>query len=442
MYGLFPPLGIALLASILEKEGHYVKIIDCSAEGIFAEDIHKHIAEEYDFVGISALSQSAPSAYKIAQAIKTKMKNATVIMGGVHATAMPEEVINNPYIDICVRGEGEDVAKEIVSGKPLENIKGVTYRKNGKIMHNPDREVIADLDNYPLAAYHLLPMKKYRSMLGVAIKEPSIGLVVSRGCPGRCEYCFPNSLGNKVRIKSPHKILEEIFLLKDRYGIKEIDFYDDTFTFYKNKIIEICDLLITNRVGITWSCLTRVDFVDRDLLGQMRKAGCHQVMYGIESGSPQIRKGLNREINADFKKIIKMTQAAGIQIRATYMIGNYEETYNDVLETIKYAKYLDSDLAIFNICTPFPGTALYKRLEQEGRILTKNWEKYDFFNVVFLHTHLSKEEISGLYKKANIEFYFRPTVFIKHLKNLCNFIKSGLLFRIGFAIIRGMLNWN
>lgn len=442
MYGQFPPLGVALLASVLEKEGHHVKIIDCSAEQIFPGEIDRHITEEYDFVGISSLSQSAPSAYKIARALKTNMRNATIIMGGIHATAMPEEVIDNPDVDICVRGEGEDAIKEIVSGQALENIKGITYKKNGDIIQNPERDVIADLDAYPLPAYHLLPMKRYRSMLGVAIKEPSIGLVISRGCPGRCEYCFPNSLGKKVRIKSPNRILEEISLLKNEYGIKEIDFYDDTFTFYKSKIIEMCDLLVRNRVGITWSCLTRVDFVDRDLLQRMKRAGCHQVMYGIESGSPEIRKILNREISTDFKRIFKMTQAAGIQIRATYMIGNYAETYNDALETINYAKYLDSDLAVFNICTPFPGTALYKRLEGEGRILTRDWGKYDFFNVVFLHPHLSKEEIIGLYKKANIKFYLRPIVFIRQLKNLCNFSRLRLLFRIGLAFIRGILNWN
>lgn len=442
MYGLFPPLGIALLAAIIEKMGYFVKIIDCSAEDILPEDIAGRMEGEYDFVGISALSQSAPAAYEIARVVKSKNKNITVIVGGVHAAAMPEEVASNPYVDICVRGEGEETIKEIISRVPLENIKGISYRKNDLIIHNPDREIIQDLDVYPLPAYHLLPMRRYRSMMGVAIREPSIGLIISRGCPGECEYCFPNSLGKKVRIKSQKKILEEMLLLKNNYGIREIDFYDDTFTFFKNIIIEVCNTLIDHRVGITWSCLTRVDFIDADTLRLMKKAGCHQVMYGVESGSHKIRKKFKKNLNVDFKKVFKMTQRIGIQIRATYMIGNYDETYNDVLQTIEFAKHLDSDIAIFNVCTPYPGTTLYKRLDKEGRILTKEWDRYDFFNVVFAHPHLTGEEIIGLYKKAYLEFCLRPAVFIKQFRNLFSFARSRLLFRIGLAFIRGIINWS
>lgn len=441
MYGPFPPIGIALLASILEEMGHSVRIIDCFAENILPKDITKYIDDEFDFIGITALSQSAMAAYEIAKEIKAINKKNMVIMGGIHATAVPDEVASNPYIDICVRREGEETIKEIVSGVPLEDIKGVSYKKNGSIIHNPDRETILDLDAYPLPAYHLLPIHKYRSTLGVAIKEPSIGMIVSRGCPGKCEYCFANSLGTKVRIKSQKRILEEMFLLKNNYGIREIDFYDDTFTFFKNNIIEMCNTLIENKFRVTWSCLTRVDFIDQDILRLMKKAGCHQVMYGVESGSPKIRKKFNKNPDVDFKKVFRMTQRIGIQIRATYMIGNYDETYDDVLQTIKFAKYLDSDIAIFNVCTPYPGTALYKRLDQEGRILTKQWDQYDFFNVVFAHPHLTKEEIINLYKKSYLEFFLRPAVFIRQLRNLFIFDRLKLLFRIGIAFAKCVINW-
>ena len=442
MYGLFPPLGIALLAAIIEEMGYFVKIIDCSAENILPEDITWHMKGEYDFVGISALSQSAPAAYEIARAIKSKNKNITVIIGGVHATAMPEEVASNPHVDICVRGEGEETIKEIISQVPLENIRGISYRRNGSVVHNPDQEIIQDLNVYPLPAYHLLPMRSYRSMMGVAIREPSIGLVISRGCPGECEYCFPNSLGRKVRIKSQKKILEEILLLKNNYGVREIDFYDDTFTFFKSAIIEMCNTLIDHKVGMVWSCLTRADFINADTLRLMKKAGCHQIMYGVESGSHKIRKKFKKNLNVDFKEVFKMTQRIGIQIRATYMIGNYDETYNDVLQTIEFAKYLDSDIAIFNVCTPYPGTALYKRLDREGRIITKAWDQYDFFNVVFAHPHLTKEEIINLYKKAYLEFCLRPVVFIRQFVNLFSFTRSRLLFRLGLAFIKGIINWS
>jgi len=209
MYGVFPPLGLALLASVLEKEGHRVKIIDCSALEIHSQNILRYIKEEYDFIGISVLSHSAYSGYRIAEEIKKNMRDAVVILGGVHATAMPEEVITNPYIDICVRGEGEEAIKEIVAGCPLSRIKGISYKNNGSFVHNGDRDIILNLDSYPLPAYHLLPMNRYRSVLGIAIREPSIGLMASRGCPGNCEYCFPNSLGRKVRIRSPRRVFKD-----------------------------------------------------------------------------------------------------------------------------------------------------------------------------------------------------------------------------------------
>ncbi|MCX5694989.1 MAG: radical SAM protein [Candidatus Omnitrophica bacterium] len=440
LYGVFPPLGIALLASILEQDGHRVRIIDCAAHEIIPADIIKHISEKFDFIGITGASQSAPMSYELAKVIK-KNFDTPIIMGGIHATAMPDEVIGNPYIDICVRAEGEETIKEIVMNKALSTIKGISYKADGRVIHNPNREPIADLDSYPLPAYHLLPMKLYRSMLGVSIKWPSIGLIISRGCPGKCEYCYPNSLGDKVRMKSPGRILEELLLLKNDYRFKEVDFYDDTFTFFKNKVVEICDLLIQNKVGLTWSCLTRPDFVDEPLLKRMKEAGCHQLMYGIESGSSEIRKKINKKVDVDFKKIIKMTQRSGIQVRATYMIGNYDERYEDVLKTISFAKYVNSDLAVFNVCTPFPGTALYRRLEAEGRILTEDWSKYDFFNVVFKHPYLTAKEIIYLYKQANKEFYFRPIIFIRQLMALYNFNRMILLFRISIAIIKGLINW-
>jgi len=183
-----------------------------------------------------------------------------------------------------------------------------------------------------------------------------------------------------------------------------------------------------------------MDFIYKELLDHMKKARCHQVMYGIEYGNPEIRRKFNKNINIDFKKIIKMTQKAGIQIRATYMIGDYEEKYEDVLETIKFAKYLNSEIAVFNVCTPFPGTKLYKRLEAEGRILTKNWDKYDFFNVVFRHPNLSGEDIASLYKKANKEFYLRPIVFLRQANCFFSFSRLMALFRIVVALARGVIN--
>jgi len=235
--------------------------------------------------------------------------------------------------------------------------------------------------------------------------------------------------------------MEELLLLKNEYGIREVDFYDDTFTFYRDKIVEMCDLLISNKMRITWSCLTRPDFIDEKLLKHMKRAGCHQVMYGVESGSSNVLKALNRKMNVDFKSLFDLTRSNGVQIRATYMIGNYTETYKDVLSTIKYAKHLNSDYAVFNVCTPYPGTRLYKKLDTEGRITTKDWGKYDFFNVVFSHPSMSTEQITDLYKRANKEFYLRPIMFVRQLRNLLSFTRIKMVCKIVLGLARGVMNW-
>ena len=440
--GIYPPLGIALLSAILEEEGHNVRIIDCIAESINPDEINDHIHEKYDIVGITAFTNQAPSAYKLAKNIKHKFKDSIIILGGIHATILPEEVIGNPYIDICVRSEGEETVKEIVSGLKLDKIKGISYKnEHGENIHNSDRKYISNIDAYPLPAYHLLPMRKYHSNLGLAIREPSIGILVSRGCPNNCEYCYPHALGRKVRMKSSIKIMEEIILLKEKYGIREIDFYDDTFTVFQNKIVEICNLLIENKIDIVWSCCTRADYITENLLTQMKKAGCHNIQIGVESGSSKVRNAIGKNINVDYHKVFTKAKKAGIQVRATYMIGNYIETRNDILETIDFSKRINSELAIFNITTPYPGTLLYKRLEKEGRIKTNDWEKYDFYNVVFRHPNLSEDEIQELYKRAIITYYFRIIVMIRVLKKVIKPSIAKLIIYAIFNTIRGIIQW-
>ena len=173
----------------------------------------------------------------------------------------------------------------------------------------------------------------------------------------------------------------------------------------------------------------------------MKKAGCHNIQIGVESGNSKVRNAIGKNIDVDYHNVLAIAKKVGIQVRATYMMGNYIETKNDILETISFSKQINSELAIFNITTPYPGTLLYNRLEKEGRIITKNWEKYDFYNVVFRHPNLSEDEIQKLYKKAFITYYFRIIVMIHVLKKIINPSIAKLIFYAIFNTIRGIIKW-
>lgn len=173
-----------------------------------------------------------------------------------------------------------------------------------------------DLDKLPFPSYSKLPMQKYRSALGAARRSPSIGMITSRGCPGQCTFCFSGMFGSKIRFMSPRRVLEHILYLKANYGIKEISFYDDTFTANRKRVEDLCRSMIDEKIDISWSCFARVDTVNPDILRLMKEAGCHQICYGFESADEDILKAINKKIDTDksFRAVL-WTKEAGIDIR-------------------------------------------------------------------------------------------------------------------------------
>lgn len=211
---------------------------------------------------------------------------------------MPEEGLRNGAADIVVRGEAERVIPNLISDCSLSSVRGISYMEGSSIIHNQSEDLVEDLDTLPMPAYDLLSMPKYYSALGSYKRLPSIGLMVSRGCPGRCTFCLGGKIfGSKIRYFSPRRIFDEISYLSKEFGFRDICFYDDNFTTSKNIVSELCDLMISNRLDISWSCFSRIDTVNLDLLQKMKRSGCHQIMYGVESGDEQILKNVNKKIS-------------------------------------------------------------------------------------------------------------------------------------------------
>lgn len=440
-----PSLGLAYIASVLEKADHKVQILDCTAEKVsldIAEDklkqIKRHITP--DFIGLTATTPIFPNALKVAKICRNLFPNAKIVFGGVHPTVRPDEALSYDFVDYVIRDEGEETMLELVSGKKPESILGLSHKNKGKVIHNKLRPLIKDISRIPIPAYHLLPMKKYYPALGSYKRLPAMSIFATRGCPGRCTFCHRVFRGI-VRARSARNIIKEIKTLQREHGIKEVAFYDDTFTLFKKVVIEFCDIVKKEKIDITWSCFTRVDFVDEEMLEKMREAGCHLILFGVESADEQILKNINKRISLEqVRKVVELARKIGIETRASFMIGNPGETEETIKKTIRFAIELDPDEIQFNITTVYPGTEMFKWAEKNNYLLTRDWSKYNMSDVVMELPTVSPETIMHYYELAHRKFYLRPKIILRRLLRIRSFtqlkqeIKGALAVLGGFKI--------
>ncbi len=417
---VMPPLGVAWLAAVLEKDGHDVSILDANAMQFGLDDVGVWIREHgrFDLIGLTATTPLIGNALDIARSIKAEWPETIVVLGGVHPTVLPEEVLGESAVDLVVRGEGEVTLSEIAAKKPWDSIDGLSYRRDGKIVHNKERELIRDLDSLPFPAYHLLPMDRYRPAAGAAKRTPATSVLGTRGCPGRCTFCY-RIFGDRLRVRSGEKVAEEVQLLQEQYGIKEICFYDDTFTAVKPAVQAFCRSVKERKLDLTWSCFSRVDTFHEETFRMMKNAGCHQVMIGVESASPCILKNINKKIDIEkVEHIVRSIQKIGLELRAAFMLGNPGETEETMEENIQFALRLNPDLAQFNITTPFPGTDMYRWADENDYLLTRDWDDYDLSRPVMKLPTVSPETVQRYYDVAHKRFFLRPKFILKRLWNL------------------------
>ena len=413
-----PPYGLAVLAACVEEAGFSVKILDTYAEKLAVDDVEEFIKKNYDeprFIGLTSSTVNVKHAYAVAEICKKLWPDTTIIFGGVHATSKPEEPIRSNVAKYVIRGEAEYTFTDLIKGKQLSEINSLTYRnEKGEIIHNKEGEFV-DLNKLPIPAYHLLPMEKYYPAVGSYKRLPAMNVVTSRGCPGKCTFCY-QPFGNILRQKEPRKIADEIKLLQEKYGIKEICFYDDNFTTFKKNIRELCSIFLAENINITWICFARVDWIDIELLLLMKKAGCHQILFGAESGSQMILDNIRKHITPEkVRKAVEAAKEAGIDCRVTFLFGNPGETEETMQQTIDFALELDPEIALFNIVSPNPGTQMYDWAVENNLLSEKQWDEYDWGEVILKLPTVSPEKVKEYYKKAYRKFYMRPRYIFRTL---------------------------
>lgn len=421
------PTGIAYLAAILEKNQIFVKCLDYQVEPLNFPKLSGLLkSKKINLVGITCTTTTAIAGYKISSFIKKHHPKIKILMGGIHPTILPEEALVNGA-EIVVRGEGEqtlvDLIPALLGKKDLSKIKGISFKKGGKIIHNPARERIKDLDQIPFPARHLFKFpQKYVPFMKLKKDEFTAHLITSRGCTGKCIFCNKQMFSRQITFRSAENILAEIKMLKEKFNVREISFADDFFTFNPQRVKKICRLLIKEKLNIKWACSnTRVDVLDKEMFRLMRKSGCYRIWFGVESGNNQVLKKIGKEITLkQIRAAFKMARQFGLMTGGYFIIGHHVDTPETINQTIKFAKSLNADAVNFTINTPFPGTALYQILKSKGWLLSENWEDYQMFEKpLFFTNKLTPDLILKMYKKAWFSSYFLNHRFLmRRLKEL------------------------
>ena len=416
-----PPLGILSIASYLESLGYSVVVYDIHGEGLDENEVRRRLKRDRPkFIGISVLTSMAIPSHKIAKICKEELPDCAVIAGGAHAEAMPEIMLRNSSIDVIVRGDGEEPMRQIVEGIDFSEIKGLSFRKGRSIQHNKPGELLMDLDQYPFPAYHLVDFKNYFPGTATYRHLPATNMLSTRGCPGACVFC--NSAFTTLRTRDPIKVAEQVRHLRENYGIRQVQFYDDTFTVMKKFVLEFCKKMVEMDLGVSWSAYIRGDCFSDQMASAMKQAGCHQVILGIETGNAKIAERIGKPITRErYIEAVEISHRHGIEVRGSFIIGHMGETWATMEDTLNFAMELDCDLFQLSINTPYPGTALYNEAKTEGTLIHQNWYKYGQGQVLIDQPQLSIEDIHRFERLAFRRFYLRPKPIYRLLKRLASF---------------------
>jgi len=427
------PFGILSIAAVIRRDlpETSVTVIDGRAENLSPDALlDKILSTKPELVGISSFTYNINDAYLLTQWIKRSNPEIKIVLGGVHVTQLPEEAIKNPDVDFVIRGEGEYSLRDLIAGHNLDDIKGLVYKdKNNQVKMHPELGIVEMLDDLPMIAYDLVDMNKYYPTAGQCHRYPASAMITSRGCPGRCIYCSSSVSGKRVRYRSARNIVNEIEFLVNNYGIREIVFMDDVFTSNRERLLEFCQMIRDKKIDIVWDCSSRVNHVDEEILRVMKKSGCSQLSFGVETGDENVLKSIKKGQTLDLvRKKVALSKKAGIETRCSFVLGFPKDTVESMQRTIDFAIELDPHLVSFYVATPFPGTEMYEWAVKNDRLLTKNWSLYDQQHHVLSIPGATTKEIDKMYKRAYRSFYHRPKFLFRRLLMIRSFydIKNAL----------------
>ena len=427
-----PPLGLAYVAAALEKNSFQVEILDNYLFKKTTDEVKQKIKRlQPEIVGITCGSATYQRCIETATAVKEAEPSCKVVVGGWHASYMPDTLLKHPAVDYVVMGEGEQAMTELATlitkgenTKSAITIPGVAYRHKDQIIENSP-EFINDLDQVPFPARHLLPMNLYGRKIEFLNVEPVDIMNVIRGCPYNCAWCDVGKLGGKkCRSFSPKRIVEEIEHLVKNYNSKGIYFIGDTFTIRKKETLELCELIKKEKLDIEWTCDTRVDLLSRELLIKMKEAGCKTIWFSVESGSPRILEKINNGLTIEqVTHAFGLCREVGIQTACSFMLGIPGETLRDMELSLKFAKRLNPDWCGFNTYIAYPGSVLYQEILQKHL-----YDRVEDFVFYVKTQDFDFEKVSAIQRRFHKSFNRSPKRIMRKIRRegALNVLKQSL----------------
>ncbi|MBI5326871.1 MAG: cobalamin B12-binding domain-containing protein [Deltaproteobacteria bacterium] len=427
-----PPLGILYLAASLRKANYEVDIYDQGAKenklNYPSIDYMKNFSP--DVVGFSLYTFGLPQTLQYIKGLKEEFPHIKIIVGGHHATALPERtMLDCPEADVLVCGEGDvtiiELIKAIEKGSNLDQVQGIYYRNNGTIVHTGSRPYIENLDILPFPANDLIEKYTYPSE-GIEVGKKILNLTASRGCPFSCAYCNKAVYGSVFRRRSPKNVVDEIKYMFERFGYDEVMFHDELFTAKRAWLYELFEEFKKRGLRFPWRCLGKVGTVDYELLSAMQESGCYIIAFGLESGNAKVREDISRKMtNEEIKNTFDLAKRAGIMTYAFNMINHRLDTVATIRDTYNLMCEVNPTFAPVFICSPLPGSPIYQYVPEN---IKYDWERFnsyrDFGAYPISISAVPEKDLVVLASQMESFYYSRPMYFFK------NILASGIDFGI------------
>lgn len=453
-----PPLWAALAAAVVRQHGFSVAIVDAEAENLSPEAAAQRVAQmKPRLAGIMVLganpsASSTPrmtAAGETAAAIRRHAPDCHIAFGGLHPSALPRQTLRQETADYVCQGEGFGtfplLLQSLAAANGVEEVPGLWFRRNGGVTAGPS-PTLAEPDTLPTAAWDLLPMDRYRAhnwhcFDDLRRRQPYAVVYTSLGCPFSCSYCNIHALYDGrpgIRFRSPQKVIEEIDLLVEEYGVRNIKFFDELFALKADRVMELCDLLAGRGHDLNIWAYARVDTVSDPMLRQMRRAGINWLAYGVESASLRVRQGVTKRFGQDaVARAARMTREAGISVIGNFIFGLPDDDLETMQETLDLARELNFEYVNFYVAMAYPGSALYDEARRQGTTLPKAWHGYGQYSQDALPLptkHLPAGEVLRFRDRAFQQYFNGP----RYLEMVRERFGEGAVEHIGAMLERSL----
>lgn len=423
------PLGILYIAAMLERHGHTVHCIDAAAERLDVAGTARRIdATRPDVIGVGSTTVVFETTKLLADACKGLMPSVPIVLGGYHVTLLPEEAMRTTSFDVGALGEGEHTMLELCEAfagrRALDDVQSICFRRpDGTLHFTPARARFKNLDELPFPARHLLPPDIYKPIPIDEHASPKFSMITSRGCPHACAFCQKSKSG--YRSHSPAYIADEVEHLVRDFGARDIAFVDSLFCASKKRVMGVMDEFERRRIAekVSWTCSSRVEVVDKELLQKMKDNGCWRTRFGIESGSDKVLDFISKGITKEkIRAAITAAHEVGLRPKAFFIVGHMPDTAETIRESIEFAKTIPLHDVTVQINTLLPKTPQMEMWEREGpkwgRLVNESTDEKSFWEPTFVPWGLEPDDIITFHRQFYREFYFRPITIARHLETI------------------------